>query len=184
LSLATQGDQIRQQLVVPTINEEREVLLSASGLHPAFKAKNRVVSHPFVAPKYKKLAILDRLPYRCLQHREYMRADRIVLPLPLMEKVADVEEYKSIYVRLHLQLRLKALQTKDENVRIALRRQLLQGASIDRPVLLLPGFKTIDAQISRRTLPQTASLEFAAQSQAQSRPEGVELRRVQCPSPL
>src|SRR6185295_112687 len=98
-----------------------------------------------------------------MQDREDLGADRIVLFLPLVKEMTDVEHDQAFDVRLQLQLGLQAPQARDEDVRVALRDQLLQRALMAPPATgRFPSRSAIDAQIGRRALPQAASLELAA----------------------
>ena len=124
----------------------------------------------------------DRRSHRRVQDLEHLKAQGIVLFLPLMEKMADVEQHQPFNIFLELELRLQAAQAQDENIAVALRQKLLRAVSLlHRP--RLPGLPAVDAEVGRRVSHRPRRLSSLPQRRPQGPPERFEAARVQRLSP-
>src|SRR5262249_8130416 len=107
----------------------------------------------------------------------HLRAQRVVLLLPLVQEMAKIQKDQAVDVRLDLELGLETAQAEDEDEAVALEEELFQG-----PLPRLPALRAIDAEVRRRALPEAPPLQLGAQGRAQSRPERLQPLRIQAPS--
>src|SRR4051795_814320 len=121
-------DQARHQLVVPKEHDPLPVGRRGQGLGVGTETQEGVVADLPVAGEDVEVSGGDRLLDRGLQQLEDPEPERIVLPLPLMQEVPDVEQDEAVDLGLLLEMPLEALQPVDEDERVAVGHQLSQGA--------------------------------------------------------